>query len=59
MYLSRELTNCSLPKIGENFGNRDHSTVMHACDKVRGLLQSDNDTKSVINVLISNIKTED
>jgi chromosomal replication initiator protein len=59
MYLSRELTNCSLPKIGENFGHRDHSTVMHACDKVKGLLSTDADTKSVINVLISHIQVED
>ena len=37
MYLVRELTNMSLPKIGETFGNRDHSTVMHACDKIKAL----------------------
>ncbi|MGH2820490.1 MAG: chromosomal replication initiator protein DnaA [Actinomycetota bacterium] len=35
MYLSRELTDLSLPKIGERFGKRDHSTVIHAIDKVR------------------------
>ena len=33
MYLCREITNVSLLKIGENFGNRDHSTVMHALIK--------------------------
>jgi chromosomal replication initiator protein len=59
MYLARELTNVSLPKIGENFGGRDHSTVMHACDKVKRLLQSDTDTRSTISVLISNIKNDD
>ena len=56
MYLSRELTNMSLPKIGEHFGNRDHTTVMHACDKIKTLISSDSDTKNIINTLITNIK---
>lgn len=34
MYLCRELTDYSLPKIGEEFGGRDHTTVLHACDKI-------------------------
>ncbi|NDC82086.1 chromosomal replication initiator protein DnaA [bacterium] len=59
MYLARELTNVSLPKIGENFGDRDHSTVMHACDKVKTLLVNDPETKSIINLLISNIKNDE
>ena len=41
MGLARELTNDSFPDIGEAFGGRDHSTVMHACEKVRELCQSD------------------
>ena len=41
MGLSRELTSDSFPDIGEAFGGRDHSTVMHACDKVRELCQVD------------------
>jgi chromosomal replication initiator protein len=56
MYLARELTPLSLPKIGESFGNRDHSTVMHSCDKVKSSLTEDEDIKNVINILISNIK---
>ncbi len=59
MYLARELTNVSLPKIGENFGNRDHSTVMHACDKIKSLIQNDSETKNIISVLISNIKNDE
>ncbi|MFC1771019.1 chromosomal replication initiator protein DnaA [Candidatus Margulisiibacteriota bacterium] len=59
MYLARELTNVSLPKIGENFGNRDHTTVMHACDKIKNLLLTDTETKNIIHVLISNIKEMD
>lgn len=56
MYLARELTPLSLPKIGESFGNRDHSTVMHSCDKIKSSISEDEDTKNVINILISNIK---
>ncbi|GMB09758.1 chromosomal replication initiator protein DnaA [Thermolongibacillus altinsuensis] len=41
MYLSRELTDCSLPKIGEEFGGRDHTTVIHAHEKISKLLQTD------------------
>lgn len=41
MYLSRELTTQSLPKIGDEFGGRDHSTVIHAHDKITRLLQED------------------
>jgi len=35
MYLSRELTNLTLPDIGDHFGGRDHSTVIHACSKIQ------------------------
>lgn len=42
MYLSRELTDNSLPKIGEEFGGRDHTTVMHAHEKISTNLQEDN-----------------
>ena len=38
MYLTRELTDLSLPRIGRAFGNRDHSTVMHATQKITGLM---------------------
>ena len=34
MYLTREQTSQSLPKIGESFGGRDHTTVMHSCQKI-------------------------
>jgi chromosomal replication initiator protein len=39
MYLTRELTNLSLPKIGQAFGGRDHTTVIHATNKIGGLMQ--------------------
>jgi len=41
MYLSREMTDCSLPKIGDEFGGRDHTTVIHAHEKISTLLKSD------------------
>lgn len=41
MYLSRELTDFSLPKIGEEFGGRDHTTVIHAHEKISKLIASD------------------
>lgn len=40
MYLCRELTDLSLPKIGEEFGGRDHTTVMHAQDKIRSSIET-------------------
>ncbi len=41
MYLARELTDASLPRIGEEFGGRDHTTVMHACERVKEALTKD------------------
>jgi len=41
MYICREHTGLSLPRIGQAFGGRDHTTVMHAVDKVKGLIQTD------------------
>jgi chromosomal replication initiator protein len=41
MYLLRKDSNISLPQIGQEFGGRDHTTVMHACDKVSDLIERD------------------
>ncbi|MDP4547866.1 chromosomal replication initiator protein DnaA [Marinobacter sp. MDS2] len=41
MLLSKELTNHSLPEIGDAFGGRDHTTVLHACKKIRELQETD------------------
>ena len=43
MALSKELTNHSLPEIGDHFGGRDHTTVIHACRKVKELVQDNSD----------------
>jgi chromosomal replication initiator protein len=56
MYLTRELTDLSLPKIGEEFGGRDHTTVIHACDKVSKEIEADEDVKYKINKIISELK---
>ena len=57
MYLCREVANMSYPKIGEDFGNRDHSTVMHACKKIEKEAKEKNNTKliveSVKNIIIN------
>jgi len=43
MALAKELTQQSLPEIGESFGGRDHTTVLHACRKVAELRETDPD----------------
>lgn len=48
MYLSRELTDHSLPKIGAEFGGKDHTTVIHAHEKIEKLVQSDATIKTEI-----------
>lgn len=51
MYLCRTLTDMSLPKIGEEFGGRDHTTVIHAYDKISDNLKTDEALQNVINDL--------
>jgi chromosomal replication initiator protein len=53
MYLSRKHTDHSLPKIGEEFGGRDHSTVLHAYNKIEELLESDVDLQKKIDEIES------
>ena len=55
IYLCRELTSSSLMSIGNFFGNRDHSTVIHACKTVENKMQSDASLNSVIKNLKSNL----
>ena len=58
MYLSRELTDESLPKIGKAFGGRDHSTVMHATAKISNLINSDRDVFSQIHEITQQVKSK-
>lgn len=56
MYLARELTDLSLPQIGEEFGGRDHTTVLHAHNKVDKKYKDEIDFKTTIDKLIERIK---
>ncbi|MGN7457137.1 chromosomal replication initiator protein DnaA [Paenibacillus pasadenensis] len=56
MYLSRELTDYSLPKIGEAFGGRDHTTVIHAHEKISKQLKLDQELFKVIQNLTEKVK---
>jgi chromosomal replication initiator protein len=56
MYLSRELTELSLPAIGAEFGGRDHTTVMHAKDKIRKLMTADREVYNQIQALTNQIR---
>jgi chromosomal replication initiator protein len=56
MYLSRELTDLSLPKIGQEFGGRDHTTVMHAQAKIQRLMREKRDAYNQVQQLTNLIK---
>jgi chromosomal replication initiator protein len=56
MYLSRELTDASLPKIGKEFGGRDHTTVMHANAKIARLIRQDRDVYNLVQELTARVK---
>lgn len=56
MYLARELTDHSLPKIGSEFGGRDHSTVIHAHEKIMSQLSEDVELSKVIKLITEKIK---
>ena len=58
MYLCRELTELSLPKIGQTFGGRDHTTVMHADRKIRELMAERRSIYNQVNELTSRIKQQ-
>lgn len=54
MYLCRRLTDLSLPKIGEAFGNRDHTTVLHACDKISNEMMKN----EILSDIVFNLENE-
>jgi chromosomal replication initiator protein len=56
MYLSRELTDSSLPKIGKEFGGRDHTTVIHATSKIAAMIREDRSVYNLVQELTARIK---
>jgi len=56
MYLARELTNQSLPEIGELFGGKDHTTVLHSWNKIKTVIKNDLDLKNSIDRIITDIQ---
>ena len=56
MYLTRKLLDLSLPKIGKEFGGRDHSTVIHGCDKISEDIEKDPSLKETLILLEKEIK---
>lgn len=56
MYLTRELTDLSLPKIGDEFGGRDHTTVIHAYDKISADIKENPELKRKIEDMIKQLK---
>lgn len=57
MYLCRELTDTSLPRIGEAFGGRDHTTVIHACEKISRDLKRDPLLQQTVNELVDQLQS--
>lgn len=56
MYLAKRLTTRSLPEIGRKFGNRDHSTVIHAVRRIEELRGTDRDVDSAVNTLLRQLE---
>jgi len=57
MALAKELTNHSLPEIGEAFGGRDHTTVLHACRKIKELQEESADINEDMKNLLRSLTT--
>ena len=57
MYLCREMTPLSLPKIGEEFGNRDHTTVIHAHSKIEAEIKVNSNLNEIVQTLVAELKS--
>jgi chromosomal replication initiator protein len=58
MYLARELTDASLPAIGRQFGERDHTTVMHACRRAASRIAEDNSSRRAVDSVIEDLHSK-
>ncbi len=58
MYLTRQLTDLSFPVIAREFGGRDHTTVMHACDKISALMKERSQIYNDVNTLEKRVRSE-
>lgn len=58
MYICRDITDLSLPKIGEAFGNRDHTTVLHACEKISTEVKTNDSLRAVVKEIELSIKED-
>ena len=56
MYISRKLTSASYPEIGAKFGGKDHSTVIHAINKINKAIEDDLQLRSTIEKLTNSIR---
>jgi chromosomal replication initiator protein len=56
MYLARQLTHASLAEVGRAFGGKDHTTVLHAVDKIQALMQEDPKLRKTIEQLVQGIQ---
>ena len=56
MYLCRQLINASFPEIGRQFGGRDHSTVMYACNKLEQTIKIDRELRAIVGELTSRLQ---
>jgi len=48
MFMARKMTASSFPDIGEKIGGRDHSTVIYACNKIKKRMETDENTRNII-----------
>jgi chromosomal replication initiator protein len=58
MYLARELTDESLPAIGRQFGERDHTTVLHACRRTAARIADDSRTREAVDSLVNDLSIQ-
>lgn len=56
MFLAREMTSFSLPELGDYFGGKDHTTILHACNKIRAEAQQDPEVKKLLDLLTVKIR---